>query len=150
MINTPLCPRRRPLPTNRKIYTAEIFFGGGTLQNMASRLIKIRLPFLFPFCLEMFKEKLCENVWVATPKKTEGEKKRASVTGGSSGDPAPADTSEKSTIRKFVWVLFLTVIFLRLSRRLEATDSYFQESALRQKGRRIAACPGETLVPMLF
>ena len=23
---------------------------------MASRLIKIRLPFLFPFCLEMFKE----------------------------------------------------------------------------------------------
>lgn len=43
---------------------------------MASRLIKIRLPFLFPFCLEMFKEKLCENVWVATPKKTEGEKKR--------------------------------------------------------------------------
>lgn len=49
-------------------------------------------------------------------KKTEGgENKRASVTGGSSGDPAPADTSEKSTIRKLVWFFwgfFFTLILL--------------------------------------
>lgn len=74
---------------------------------MASRLIKIRLPFLFPFCLEMFKEKLYENVCVATrthrqkeQEKTGKGKKKSLHHGGSSGDPAPADTSEKSTIRK--------------------------------------------------
>lgn len=56
----------------------------------------------------------------------EKKKRRASVTGGSSGDPAPADMSEKSTIRKLVWVfVFKLLFFLRLSRRVETTYSNF-------------------------
>lgn len=55
---------------------------------------------------------MCWSPHTQKEKKKRKGKKKASVTGGSSGDPAPADMSEKSPIRKFVWFLFLTVIFL--------------------------------------
>lgn len=73
-------------PDDRKNVHGRTFFWGGTLQNMASRLIKIRLPFLFPFCLEMFKEKLCENVLVATPEK----KRKKNWRGWKNEPPSPA------------------------------------------------------------
>lgn len=64
---------------------------------MASRLIKIRLPFLFLFCLEMFKEN-CPRMSGSL------RTKKASVSGGSRGDPSSGDTSEKSKIRKFFFL----------------------------------------------
>lgn len=81
---------------------------------MASRLIKIRLPFLFLFCLEMFKANCLR---MSEPRREAGSATRAPSAGPRRGS-GPGDASAKSKNEKF---------FQRLAGNLKRSLLIFQE-----------------------
>lgn len=94
---------------------------------MASRLIKIRLPFLFLFCLEMFKE----NCLRMSESHREGRSVKPLRRFEARDALKTADMSEKSKNGKFGG-FFLTAFVWKF----KATSTYFQEFTLRQKEQR--------------
>lgn len=97
---------------------------------MASRLIKIRLPFLFLFCLEMFKEN-CLRM-------SESHREARSVTPAVGSGPGGIQHGRH--VRKVKeWKVFS----LRLSGNLKRRALIFRNS-LSDKRSRGAPCPSQT------
>ena len=148
MINTALCPLPSrfspPAPSLRQhVHAPKKIWG---LQNMASRLIKIRLPFLFLFCLEMFKEN-CLRMSESHREGFDPWKKSLSSGSGTGADPTRPTCPKSRRKQSFLYFFPPHCVYLR---NLKPTSTYFQgihtqttgAEGLHARARRLKPEPG--------